>query len=155
MKHTSILSIVVSGRYHNGIYMSNPNLSEAFAQYGAKLANPQWAVSAKAEDGSVVMSCWAHFFKPGDGGLRYEDTLSRWSGNAPGNNLCGQHVADAFNNKLPVRLVIATAVDTEVVDSGNDASKVKKTFHTRPDMIGRITHFDGDRFIIDFQRNMA
>jgi hypothetical protein len=134
--------------------MSHLTLSEAFAEYGAKLANPQWAVSAMTDDG-VVMSCWAHYFKRGDGGMRYEDTLSRWSGNTAGNKLCGQHVADAFNNKLPVRLVIATADDTEAVDSGHDASKVKKTFHVRPDMIGRITQFDGDKFIIHFQRNMA
>jgi hypothetical protein len=134
--------------------MGNLNLNEAFAEYGAKLINPQWAVSAMTDDG-VVMSCWAHYFKQSDDGMRYEDTLSRWSGNTAGNKLCRQHVADAFNNKLPVRLVIATADDTAVVDSGNDASKVKKTFHARPDMIGRITHFDGDTFIIDFQRKKA
>ncbi len=134
--------------------MSNLTLSEAFAEYGAKLKNPQWAVSAMTAD-SVVMSCWAHYFKPGDGGLRYEDSLSRWSGNTAGNNLCRKHVLDAFNNKRPVRLVVATADDTEVVDSGNDASKVKKTFHTMPDMIGHITHFDGDKFVIDFQRKKA
>jgi hypothetical protein len=108
--------------------MSSLTLSEAFAEYGVKLANPQWAVSAIADDGAVVMSCWAHYFKRGDGGLRYEDYLSRWSGNAAGNNLCRKHVLDAFNNERPVRLVIATADDTEVVDSGHDASKVKKHF---------------------------
>lgn len=135
--------------------MSNLTLSESFAEYGAKLINPQWAVSAIAEDGALVMSCWAHYFKRGDGGLRYEDILSRWSGNTAGNKLCKQHLEDAFNNKLPVRLVIATAEDIELVDSGKDASKLKKTFHARPDMIGRVTHFDGDKFIIDFQRNVV
>ena len=116
--------------------MGNLSLSEAFAEYGARLINSQWAVSAMTDDG-IVMSCWAHYFKRGDGGMCYEDTLSRWSGNTAGNKLCGQHLADAFNNKLPVRLVIATACDTEVVDSGNDASKVKEDIshqggHGRP-----------------------
>jgi len=31
---------------------------EAFARLGAKLANPQWAVSAMADDGALVVSCW-------------------------------------------------------------------------------------------------
>jgi hypothetical protein len=132
--------------------MASLNLSEAFAQYGAKLVNPQWAVSAIADDGSVVMSCWFHYLKAVDGALRYEDTLSRWSGNTAGNNLCRQHVEDAFNNNLPVRLVIAKTDDTAPVDSGQDASKVKKEFYAKPEMTGRITYFDGDKFIIDFQR---
>ena len=134
--------------------MGDLNLSEAFSQYGAKLVNPQWAVSAIADDGAIVISCWAHYFKPGAGGLRYEDTLSRWRGNTAGNNLCRQHIEDAFNNNRLVRLVIASAEDTTVIDSGNDASKVKKRFHIRPDMRGRVTQFDGDKFVIEFKRNI-
>ena len=135
--------------------MGNLTLSEAFAEYSAKLLNPQWAVSALADDGAVVISCWFHYLKTVDGILRYEDTLSRWSGNAAGNNLCRQHVGDAFKNNRPVRIVIARTEDTATVDSGQDASKVKKEFYTKPETIGRITHFDGDKFTIDFKRNRA
>lgn len=135
--------------------MGNLNLAETFAQYGAKRVNPQWAVSAIAEDGSLVMSCWFHYIRTTDGIWRYEETLSRWSGNAAGNNLCRQHVEDAFKNNRPVRIVIARTEDTATVDSGQDASKVKKEFYTKPEMIGRITYFNGDRFIIDFQRSKA
>jgi hypothetical protein len=132
--------------------MGNLNFSEAFASYGAKLVNPQWAVSAMAEDGAFVMSCWAHYFTKVDDVLRYEDTLSRWSGNAAGNNLLRKHVEDACKNGRPVRLLIAQTKETDAVDSGHDASKVKKSFHVRPDLTGRVTHFDGDRLVIDFQK---
>jgi hypothetical protein len=129
-------------------------LSEAFAEYGAKLVSPQWAVSAVADNGALVMSCWRHYFKRVDAVLRYEDTLSRWSANAAGNALFKQHIEDALKNKRPVRLVIAKTDDRGTVDSGQDASKAKKEFYCRPEMIGRITHFDGDTFIIDFQREI-
>ncbi len=135
--------------------MGNLNLSQAFAEYGAKLANHQWAVSAIADDGALIISCWAHYFKKVDGHLQYEDILSRWRANSAGNNLIRQHIEDAMKNGRTVRLVIATANDTAMVDSGNDASKVKKTFHTRPDMTGRISYFDGDKFVIDFQRKKS
>jgi hypothetical protein len=129
-------------------------LSEAFAEYGVKLVNPQWAVSALAADGALVMSCWTHYFKRVDNVLRYEDSLSRWSANAAGNNLFKQHIEDALKNNRPVRLVIAKTDEIGTVDSGQDASTVRKKFYSRPDMIGRIKHFDGDKFIIDFQRQI-
>ena len=127
-------------------------LSEAFAEYGAKLVDPQWAVSALTDDGSLVMSCWMHYFTKIDRVLRYEDSLSRWSVNAPGTNLFKQHIEDALKNNRPVRLVIAKTDEIEAVDSGQDDSTVNRDFYSRPDMIGRVTHFDGDKFIVDFQR---
>jgi hypothetical protein len=42
---------------------------EAFSKYGATLANPMWAVSAIAEDGSLVISCWGHYFRSGGKGV--------------------------------------------------------------------------------------
>ena len=130
--------------------MAKLNFTEAFARYGAKLANPQWAVSAIADDRSFVMSCWEHYIKPHNGVLRYKDTLSRWSGNAAGNNLLRTHLTQAFDEKLPVRLLIASTTETDTVDHGHDASKVKKSFRIRPEIIGEIVSFDGDSFIIDF-----
>jgi hypothetical protein len=41
---------------------------------------------------------------------------------------------------------------SDVVDSGADASKIKKTFHVRPDLVGRVSSFDGDNFIVEFRR---
>ena len=134
------------------LIMAKLNFTEAFAKYGATLANPQWAVSAIANDGSLVMSCWEHYIKKHGDCLRYEDTLSRWSGNAAGNNLLRTHLTQAFNEKLPVRLLIASTTETDAVDYGHDASKVKKKFHIRPEIIGEIVSFDGDSFVIDFRK---
>lgn len=135
--------------------MSKLTLSQAFEEYGAKLSNPQWAVSALAEDGALVMSCQRHYIKLIGNVWRYEDTLSRWSGNTAGNNLCRQHIEDAFRNSRPVRLVLAIAEDTAHVDSGNDASKVKKDFFTKPDRVGRVVQYDGDKFVIEFIKSDA
>ena len=133
--------------------MTDIGFVEAFSKFSAKLDNPMWAVSAIAKDGALVVSCWAHYFKKGDkGSLLYVDSLSRWNGNDLGNNLLRTHISRAFSNSLPVRVVVATAKDTNAIDHGNDASKVKKTFHVREDLVGKVIAFDGDDFIIEFKK---
>jgi hypothetical protein len=101
--------------------MPKLSLTAAFARYGTKLANPQWAVSSMSPADELVVSCWEHYFSPHDGALRYRDHLSRWSGNRIGNNLLRQHLVQAPEQGLSVRLVIAHAKDTAHVDSGADA----------------------------------
>jgi len=136
--------------------MSTITFSEAFAKYDSKLANPMWAFSAKAADGSIVLSCWSHKFSyPAKGVMRYADRLSRWRVNAAGKNLLISHITEAHFSALPVRLIIATTTDPAVVDAGEDASKITKTFHVRDDLVGRVTHFDGDNYVIDFGRSSA
>jgi hypothetical protein len=49
-------------------------------------------------------------------------------------------------------MVVATTSETETVDAGRDASKLKKTFHVRKDLVGVVTTFDGDNFVITFRR---
>jgi hypothetical protein len=49
-------------------------------------------------------------------------------------------------------LVLAITEDTAHVDSGNDASKVKKEFLTKPDRVGRVVQYDGDKFVIEFKK---
>lgn len=133
--------------------MASLGFVEAFAKFGAKPDNPMWAVSALAADGSLVMSCWSHYFKGGgEGALLYGDRLSRWAGNARGNTLLKSHLHTAFTEKRPVRLVVATTTETRAVDHGHDASKVKKTFHIRDDLVGRVTSFDGDSYVVEFRR---
>jgi hypothetical protein len=51
-----------------------------------------------------------------------------------------------------VRLVIAKTEDVAIIESGGDGSRVKKTFKARPEWIGRVTDFDGDRFTIAFDK---
>lgn len=68
--------------------MSRLKLSQAFATYGATLKNPRWAMSAIADDDSLVLSCWHHLLTPRtDGQERYVDRLSRWVGIPHGKNL--------------------------------------------------------------------
>jgi hypothetical protein len=132
--------------------MANLGFIEAFAKFGAKLDNPMWAVSAIANDGALVISCWAHYFKSGSSGIvRYVDSLSRWGGNELGNKLLETHLSKAFAEKLPVRMVVATAENPDAVEREHDASKIKKTFHIR-DLVGQVTDFDGDHFVIEFRR---
>lgn len=135
--------------------MSNIGYVEAFKKYGAKLDNPMWAVSAIASDGSLVLSCWSLFFKStGDGALRYIDSLGRWNGNPAGNNLLRKHLTEAYSNNLSVRMIVATPEDPKEMEASKDASKIKKKFHTREDVEGRITEFDGDNFVIEFRRKL-
>lgn len=103
-----------------------------------------------SSSGQLVVSCWEHYFSLHQGFLRYRDHLSRWSGNRPGNNLLREHLVQAQEQGLVVRLVIAHATDTAPVDAGGDASVVEKTFDAREDLVGRVVEFDGDAFVIDF-----
>jgi hypothetical protein len=133
--------------------MPSLKLTTAFNRYGAKLANPQWAVSAVNDKGELVVSCWSHYLKAGGGKLVYTDYLSRWSGNTAGNNLFRKHLEEAIAADMPIRLVKATTSDPELVDSGGDASEGKNTFSVREDVVGRVTSFDGDNFTIEFIRD--
>ncbi len=128
--------------------MKTTGITEAFRQYGATLVNRMWAVSA-VRDEEVVMSLWAHRFR--EEMTCYEDRLSRWKGN--GNTLFRKHLALAYTEKRPIRVVVATSEDPQAVDRGEDASKIPKTFHTRPDLIGHVEMFDGDdHFRLRFTR---
>lgn len=126
--------------------------TEAFSSFGATLVNPQWAYSAIANDGSLVISCWSHKFIPENNVLVYRDRLSRWRGNSPGKNLLIDHLTRARDQALPVRLVIATTDQPDVVDRGEEASTIHKTFHIRRDLVGTVTLFDDDNFVIEFRR---
>jgi len=132
--------------------MANLGFVEAFAKFGARLINPMWAVSAIADDGALVMSCWSHQCKPSSKGiLLYNDRLSRWGGNGQGCNLLKIHLAQTIAGDFPVRMIIATTSETEAVENGQDASKIKKTFHIREDVVGRVSMFDGDNYVIEFR----
>lgn len=129
-------------------------LTTAFARYGAKLKNTRWSVSAIADDGALVLSCWHQFFETIEGGgMRYRDVLSRWSdANPTGSGLCREHLKAAFDEGLPVRLVIATAENEALVEAGN-ATNAKTKFQVRPTHVGRVVAFDGDELVVEFKRS--
>ncbi len=125
------------------------NLSDAFAKYGGKAANRQRTSSAIAADGSMILSCSsAQFAHPAKGVLRYEDRLSRESEYPADTELLGQHLAQAREGDLPVRMVVITY-------SSTPERKSNRSIHVRADLVGRVTTFDGDHFIVDFVRSEA
>jgi hypothetical protein len=107
------------------IHMADLGIQEAFARHGAKLHNVQWSVSAWAPDGVLVVSLWAHHYRKGPPGtVEYADRLDRWSG--AGNAEFRRNIAQAFAQRSPVRLIVASTHETDHVQAGRDASKVKK-----------------------------
>lgn len=133
--------------------MARIGIKEAFESYGAKMRNVQWSVSAWADDGSLVVSLWAHHYRRGpNGSAEYAATVDRWEG--PGKNEFKENVDRAFQEQSKVRLVIVstTKKEQEHVESGADASQVSKEFHTRPDLIGHVAEFDGSNYVFRFSR---
>ena len=123
--------------------MSN-TLIDAFAQFGAKPKNRLRGRSAIADDGALVLSCSTrHFLRPGPGVLRYEDVLSRDPSDRPGTALLGEHLALARDGQLPVRMVVIAEASE---------GKTRSNIYALPDVVGRLTEFDGDHFIVDFTR---
>lgn len=129
----------------------NLSFSDAFRAFGATLTNPQWAYSSIASDGSMVISCWAHKLKLANRVLTYTDRLSRWNLNAPGKNLLTEHLRKAHDERLDVRLVIARTDQPEVVERGEEAASLKKEFYIKENVVGKVTVFDGDNFVIEFR----
>ena len=124
-------------------------ISAEFAKLGARLVNNQWAVSALTGT-ELVASLWFHRLKSENGQLVYRDYLGRWSGH--GNRLFAKHLEVAKSDQRPVRLVIARTDDVALIEAGGDGSKAKKTFKARPEWVGRVTDYDGDRFTIAFDK---
>ena len=133
--------------------MRDLTFTEAFGKYGATLSNPQWAFSAIAPDGALVIDCWQHKMTiPEKGVLRYSDCLSRWKQvNTPGRNFFIKHLQQTYTEKHG-DLIIASAKDTAKVDAGEDASGIEKTFDVREEFVGQVVSFDGDTYVIDFRK---
>jgi hypothetical protein len=124
----------------------NGNLVDAFGMFGAKPSSRLLGLSAMAADGAMVLTCsHAHFGHPSQGVLRYEDRLSGKSPEAKETKVLSQHLSLARDGALPVRMVVAS--------SANDKNgRQSRSFHARPDLVGKVVKFDGDHFIIDFTR---
>lgn len=127
-------------------------ISDAFRKYGARLKNVNWSVSAWTDKGELVVSLWDHHIvkDPPPGTLMFTDTFLRWSG--PRNNEFRSNVQQAHETGAPIRLVIVRTLETNRVQSGEDASKISKTFSVRADLIGRVTAADNTNYVIEFRR---
>ena len=126
-------------------------LTDAFATFDAKPVNTRWACSDIAGDGALVFSLWSIFFKPSsESPRRYVDRLSRWTRNPYGRRLAHEHLTLAFSKKRRVRLVMAFPKNPDAVKAGAAATG-GNTWSVRKDLVGKITSFNGDRFVIDFK----
>ncbi len=131
--------------------MAIEGIKEAFARYRATLRNVQWSVSAWSPDGALVVSLWEHHHrKSAKGTMEFAASADRWSG--PGNSEFRENVAKAFAEQSPVRLVMVRTSDVESVERGDDASKVKKEFHPREELIGKVIEWDGTRYAFRFTK---
>jgi len=123
----------------------NLNLVDAFGRFGATPNNRVRGLSAIASDGAVVLNCsQQHFAHPSRGVLRYEDSLSREAQDSKDVVLLGQHLTLARDGSLPVRMIVAFSSDLKRGTS--------RSYHVRPDLIGKVVKFDGDHFMVDFIR---
>ncbi len=124
--------------------MASLNLVDAYAKFGAKAGVR--AQSAIAADGAVVLSCASTYFgHHAVGVLRYQDRLSRETEKARGTVQLGEHLARARDESLPVRAVIVSRTALR-------GGKSSRTVHVRSDIVGKVTSFDGDLFVVDFRR---
>jgi len=122
------------------------SLVDAFGKFGAKPASRLRGLSAIAADGAVVLNCSQPYFgHPSRGVLRYEDKLSRDANDPKGTRLLGEHLALARDGELPIRMIVTSLLDAQSSRSG-------RSFHVRPDLVGRVANFDGDHFVVDFKR---
>ena len=118
-------------------------MEAAFASFGADSAGQQRPLSATAADGSLVLVCRSGgFSRPGLGVLRYTEQLSSLKASASRLAALRAQISDALPAGTGVRLVIQTA------RSGRSSGGT----HVRPDLIGKVSGFDGDQFTVDFSR---
>ena len=128
--------------------MMNLSLIDAFGRFGAKPASSLGSLSAMAADGAMVLNCLpAHFGHPARGILRYEARLSAAQADSKVVTALSEHLTRAHDGDLPVRMVV----------NFPEREKAGKTgrYHVRPDLIGKVVEFDGDRFVVDFTRPQA
>lgn len=132
--------------------MNDTSLLDAFARYKVKSSNR--ARSALTADRALVISCFYNrFHRAAVGVLRYEEDLAADTGSIA--TLLRTHLAEALKSELDVKVIIAMA--TERSSSLEAASELtthtpRLSFHARTDLIGRVTFFDGSRFVVEFRR---
>lgn len=134
--------------------MSDVNQLEAFSSYKVRPSNR--ARSAVTEDGALVVSCWYSRFRRAEQDvLRYEEDLSTDEGSTA--NTLRTHLAEAMKQEFDVKLVVAVAAAPPAdAESGIKTTPVRvarTTFYARKDLTGRVTFFDGQRFVIEFRRD--
>lgn len=127
--------------------MHETNLMEAFASYKAKPIRR--SRSAMAQNGALVISCWyAGFKKTQPEVLQYEEDLSEQKGESE--KALRLHLAEAMASECDVRVIVA--VKTVVKKAAEQTTTSRTAYYARQDLVGQVKSFDGQRFVIEFQR---
>lgn len=123
--------------------MQSLTLTRAFVRFGAAVPRgqqPRWVL---AGDGALVLCCSpTGFSRPERDVLRYQDSLSSHGAAARQQAQLARDLHHALDASLPVRLIIVTPAE------GDRPASVG----VRPDLVGKVTGFDGDAFGVDFTR---
>jgi hypothetical protein len=82
------------------------------------------------------------------GTLVFEGSGDRWSG--LGNIEFRINIEKAYTLGSDIRLVISQTKEVASVEAGKDASKVKKEFFTKEDVVGKVTEWDKTNYAITF-----
>lgn len=132
--------------------MNEVNLKEAFSRYNVRLTKS--ARSAVTHDRALVLSCSYGRFQPAQSGvMKYEEDLSGETGSAA--TLLRVHLADAVTNELDIRLIVAVPaqhVPAADVEDPTPTRAARSSFYARKDLVGRVTFFDGQRFVVEFRK---
>lgn len=103
------------------------------ARFGARLRNVQWSVSSwTAEGASASGSTTGARAKTARLFAREGQPLA-----GPGNSELRENVNKAFKEKSAVRLIVVRTSEVARVEAGDDASKIKKEFHSREELVGK------------------
>ena len=131
--------------------MNETNLLEAFGSY--KVKPGRRARSAMTGDGNLVISCWYAGFKKAQVEiLRYEEDLSGQTSEIT--QALRAHLAEALSNACEVRVIVAVKAPDQMAQSGATAAG-RTTYYARKDLVGRVSAFDGERFVVEFRRTQT
>lgn len=81
----------------------------------------------------------------------YRDSLNRFGENSKkGRNFLERHLQQARDHNLDIRLVIAKSTQEDRVNAGESGSHPGNTFFAKQNVVGKLTHFDGLNYVIEF-----
>jgi hypothetical protein len=110
-----------------------------------------WSTIAVCRDGSLAAAIWDDelAFDPKDRTLRHDSRVTEWGGtqDAAGDRYWFRLLPGALKRQVPIRLIVATR-DKAIPPKAKD-------FDPRPDLVGRVKHWDGEHLVIDFTRPCA
>lgn len=82
--------------------------------------------------------------------MEFTGSMNRWSGH--GNREFRDNVCRAYLEGATICLIVVRTDEIARVEAGEDASRIKKDFSVREDLVGRIVELDESRYVFRFVR---